>query len=310
MEHFKEQLAEPTLKLLWSLWTELGVAGLHRYHADCLVDPEALLLVTLWLGQDDPRLLEEARDWCSRYSHLISLQRLKGLARSFNLPIILNTLPILEDWLRKSSQPQAKSLSGKSTLLSLTNPALLMLRLGAMFGVGSRAACLTIFLNQPDHLLGITEITAVTGFSKQNIANTLNSFHLGGLLYRTEVANRLQYRLSKPKALIALIEPLPQYQTGWLFILSFIVLWTNYARQNQTLSTLSKAVAGVKLFKQLEPRLVGAGWQIPKLEGNPDLDLERIQTWVLDSTIKISQGYLVGLDTSFLLPILVVKPRT
>lgn len=309
MSSFREQLAEHTLRLLWSLWTELGVAGIHRYHEDCLIDPEVLLLVTGWLGEDDPRLQDEVWDWCNQLSNLLSLQRIQGLARTFNTPEITVSLVTIEIQLGKSSRhPRSqenstdpRTYSEKSRLPPLNRPSLLMLRLATIFGVGSRAVSLTVLLANPNNDVSVAEVAAVAGFSKPNIANTLASLHLGGLLHRVEVRNRLQYRLGKPKQLVALIAPLPRKMTGWLFILSFIVLWTRYAKQNEGSSPLRRAVAAVKLMKQIHPRLVAAEWEPSLLEGNPGKDLERIESWVLKSIEAVANGSSVLLKTSFLL---------
>jgi hypothetical protein len=309
MLSFKEQLTEFTLTLLWSLWTELGIAGIHRHHKDCLIDPEVLLLVTGWLGEDDPRLQEEVKDWCNGQSNLISLQRIQGLARTFNIAEITASLATVEVWLGKSSRripEDPLKFSEKSKLPPLSQPGLLMLRMATIFGVGSRTVSIVALLAQSDKEVSVADITAVAGFSKTNIANTLATLHLGGLLHKVEVRNRLQYRLAHPKQLVALIAPLPRNMAGWLFIFSFIVLWTCYAKQNTNSSSLRRAIAAVQLMKETAPQLTAAGWEPPLLEGNPAQDLERIELWVLKHVEKIANGSSPQLKTSFLLPPLLI----
>lgn len=311
MLNFNEHLAQSTLKLLWSLWTELGVAGIHRHHKDCLVDPEVLLLVTGFLGESDPRLQDEVRDWCNGQSSLISLQRIQGLSRTFQVEEITKTLATIEEWLGKSSRqiPDARKFSGKSKLPPLSQPSLLMLRMATIFGVGSRTVSLAALLAHLEREVSVADVTAVAGFSKTNIANTLATLHLGGLLHKMEVRNRLQYRLAHPKKLMDLIAPFPQNMTGWLFIFSFTTLWTAYAKQNTSSSTLRKAVAAVYLFKEMQPSLLAAKWEPPPLEGNPAQDLDRIESWVLKCVEKIANGTAPQLKTSFLLsPLLEPAP--
>jgi hypothetical protein len=306
--NFKEQLTEYALQLLWSLWTELGVAGVCQHHKDCLIDPEALLLMTGFLGEEDPRLWDEVQDWCHGQGHLISLQRVQGLARTFNAQEITASLAMIEAWLGKSSRripEDPLKFSEKSKLPPLTQPSLVMLRMATIFGVGSRTVSLVALLANPDHEVSVADVAAVAGFSKTNIANTLASLHLGGLLHKIEVRNRLQYRLANPKQLIALIAPLPRNMTGWLFIFSFVVLWTYYARQNIGSSPLRRAVAAVQLIKEVHPRLLAAGWEPPLLEGDPTQDLERIELWVLKRVEKIANGTAPQLKASFLLPPLI-----
>ena len=73
-------LVELLLDLAWSQWTALGVAGSGRV-AEVPVDLEALLLLTAELAEEDPRLRDEALDWCSRFHGFASKPRLKQLLR-------------------------------------------------------------------------------------------------------------------------------------------------------------------------------------------------------------------------------------
>jgi hypothetical protein len=71
------------LDLAWSLWTELGVAGVKRKHQKCLITPEELILLTVALAKVDPRLRDESLDWCSQYHRFISMSRLNSMMKSF-----------------------------------------------------------------------------------------------------------------------------------------------------------------------------------------------------------------------------------
>ena len=71
------------LDLAWSLWTELGVAGVKRSHQQFLITLEELILLTVSLAETDPRLRDESLDWCSQYHHFISVSRLKSIMKSF-----------------------------------------------------------------------------------------------------------------------------------------------------------------------------------------------------------------------------------
>jgi hypothetical protein len=74
-----QQLCDRRLDLAWSLWTGLGVPGQINRHANHAIDTEALIIFTAALGDEDPRLRDEATDWCIRYGSLISGARLKNL---------------------------------------------------------------------------------------------------------------------------------------------------------------------------------------------------------------------------------------
>jgi len=69
-------LVEQLLDLAWSHWAALGVAGAVPA-ADVPVDLEALLVLTADLAPEDPRLRDEALDWCNRFHGFASKPRLK-----------------------------------------------------------------------------------------------------------------------------------------------------------------------------------------------------------------------------------------
>ena len=79
MPSFSQQLQQHTLDLTWSLWAELGVAGWTRRHTSHAIDPEPLILFTASLGDMDPRLCDEATDWCIAYGRYVSAARLRNL---------------------------------------------------------------------------------------------------------------------------------------------------------------------------------------------------------------------------------------
>ena len=77
--HLIKQLDKNLLNLAWSLWTELGVAGIKQNHQDVfLILIEELVIFTSVLTEIDPRLRDESLDWCLRFLiHFISVNRLK-----------------------------------------------------------------------------------------------------------------------------------------------------------------------------------------------------------------------------------------
>lgn len=77
---FRSQTLEATLALMWRQWSTLGVAGHAAPVSDKrLIDLEALILATSSIGRHDPRLFDEALDWCCAYGSLVNLHRLRIL---------------------------------------------------------------------------------------------------------------------------------------------------------------------------------------------------------------------------------------
>lgn len=68
------------LRFLWRQWSQLGVAADAEWQDRWLIDPEALLLLTLDVGRYDPRLFDEVLDWSVRNSRWLSVVRLGKIA--------------------------------------------------------------------------------------------------------------------------------------------------------------------------------------------------------------------------------------
>ncbi|MFH1415983.1 MAG: hypothetical protein ABIH89_07870 [Elusimicrobiota bacterium] len=81
LKEFKEYYLERMLKLLWNQWSALGVAGYGAGRAGHVMDPEALLLLTVSIGRYDPRLFDELMDWLALNSYVFNTQRLKAVCR-------------------------------------------------------------------------------------------------------------------------------------------------------------------------------------------------------------------------------------
>lgn len=76
----RDELTRDLLDFAWGQWAQLGVSGAAPPRAEQRVaDPEALMLFTLDLARDDPRLFDEVLDWLSVNDSLISVHRLRGL---------------------------------------------------------------------------------------------------------------------------------------------------------------------------------------------------------------------------------------
>ena len=75
-------LMQPLADLGWALWSQLGVSGWPNQHSRWCVDPEALIVLTAWLGDFDARLRDEATDWCIEFADLTSATRLTNILAS------------------------------------------------------------------------------------------------------------------------------------------------------------------------------------------------------------------------------------
>jgi hypothetical protein len=73
-------LKSATIDALWRQWATLGAAASVSRRATAVVDPEALVLASLWFRGAEPRLGDLLAAWTLLNSHLLSVQRIKNLA--------------------------------------------------------------------------------------------------------------------------------------------------------------------------------------------------------------------------------------
>lgn len=240
-EKFDEKLAE----IAWSLWSELGVAGTFRRHENCLIMLEELILFTSAIADYDPRLRDEALDWCSLNHHLVSVSRLKALIKIFppsakesfsTFAATLNT--VAETNWPTDARPFKFKPSGKSSLAPLTAPALLQLRMRTLFGVGARADLFTYFLTDAKSEFTAADAAEI-GYSKRSLADLLDSFVQSGFLNSTILRNQRKYSLVKSEQLKRLAGEIPKITPSWGEIFIFFITIRNdlYQSRNSNEST-------------------------------------------------------------------------
>jgi hypothetical protein len=146
MEHSR-RIEEALLTLAWSLWTELGVAGVERHHQDCAVDPEALLLFTSTLQERDRRLRDESLDCALAIAPYLFISRLKMLLKAATPTVQASFEPLAATFnectktyvrlpKKKSASPWRAEPSGKSERGPFGRPSQVILRCRSFLGAG------------------------------------------------------------------------------------------------------------------------------------------------------------------------------
>lgn len=80
---FRDDVRDRLLALLWRQWSAIGVAGYSEVPETRVVDPEALLLLTLTVGRHDARLYDAVLEWLDLNGDYLNAQRLQNLVPSF-----------------------------------------------------------------------------------------------------------------------------------------------------------------------------------------------------------------------------------
>ncbi|MFP4081740.1 MAG: hypothetical protein ACLFVG_03170 [Candidatus Aminicenantes bacterium] len=79
LKKFKEDFKNNLLDIHWKQWGCLGVASQLEEEKRWIIDLEALLSSTIYIGQFDKRLLTSALEWVYKYGEWINVSRLKRI---------------------------------------------------------------------------------------------------------------------------------------------------------------------------------------------------------------------------------------
>lgn len=216
-------------------WVELGVSGWGRTHQNWAIDPEPLIIFTSVIGQEDPRLRDEAMDWCIRHWRHVSVTRLKNILREQSeatedawgeFAATVNARAGVR-WPGATAERSSFRVTGRSTLRSLSEPSLVVLRMRAIFGVGARAEILREFLFDPRSKKSAVDLAELTNYTKRSVAEECDQLVQADLLSVKGVRNRFYYSLTNARALTNFVGAVPPITPDWNALLSVIEsIWT------------------------------------------------------------------------------------
>lgn len=275
----RSELASAALEVAWQQWTALGVAGTVA-PPDHAIDLEALILFTPVLRQDDPRLYDEAFDWCVHHAQrLVSIARLRRLRAAlpgevrdaydhFAACVNATATPKVT-WPTNHDGAKTRT-SGKSQPPDLRHPALLQLRLRCLFGVTARADVLLQFL-RPTMTQEVSPNTTLTvstfadlGYSKPAIADVLTDLTMAGLVERWRRGNRDYYELTHVGPLQALVGGvLPATAPSWAARFRIVASLLSAEAATHEKKPVVQAVAILKQLEQHHDALERLGVKPP-----------------------------------------------
>ncbi|MHB8571593.1 MAG: hypothetical protein ACYDAY_01360 [Candidatus Dormibacteria bacterium] len=215
-------MRELILETLWSQWAELGVSGWARHHYATALDAEALIIATSSLMDLDARLRDESLDWCITNSRFISGVRLRNLLRGASTEVLsrFDTYAATVRLHRKvnwpgSGKPLAVELRGRSSVPDLRRPALIQLKLRAIFGVSVRAEIFRNLLSDYGHSPSVLELARESAYGKANTAAALELFNLAGVVFPHRSGNTDRFTLVTRGELLKLAGSIPLNFPKW-----------------------------------------------------------------------------------------------
>lgn len=264
------EIRERALDLAWSLWAELGVSGWRRRHQDWGIDPEPLVIFTASIADLDPRLRDESIDWCIRFGQYLSRARLRNLLRGEDDRTVsrfgtysatVNAHSTL-NWPRPTS-PLTYHPTRRSDIRDFTAPALLALRLRALFGVSARAEAIRLLMGARV-TLATSEIAGEIDYTKRNVADALESLRLAGVVSSERHRNAVYHRLNRTE-LRSAVTPLPKLFPAWKDIFRIISTLLAVDAREEALSKAARAVEARRAVESLHGALETASMKQPDL---------------------------------------------
>jgi hypothetical protein len=193
---------------VWRQWARLGASALQGEEggARAIVDPEALLLLSLYLEPAERRLRDFTYWWAHVGSELMSVQRTKTLLKRFppetkrRLGAFARQATEAGDkrWRRYASDEPGSGESdsnetrgeGRRSGKGAERPRLsvspaLVLRLRAGFGVSAKADVLAYLLGTRERAASVQETADATAYSRATVGGALGDMARAGFIQET-----------------------------------------------------------------------------------------------------------------------------
>jgi len=293
----KKRVVDYALDLCWGAWSELGVSGWARTHQHWGVDPEPLVVFTAALGDRDPRLRDEATDWCIHNHRYISRVRLRNILRQWNgdIPDLWGEFAGTVNaragvhWPGATSERAEYRITGRSSLRSLEEPSLVCLRMKAMFGVAARTEILRSLLFGDGHHVSVVALATATAYMKRIVAEECETLERAGVLSVRIIRNRFYYSLARRAELTDFVGRLPTICPDWTALLRVVQTLVRLEEAATTLPQRALVVEARRALREIEDDLDTLGVAGPPETRGPALD-EAMRQWSAQLLRSLAAG--------------------
>lgn len=318
--------AETVVEVAWAQWSALTAAAVPAEYPRVwsIIDPEALVLVSLAVRDRERRLNDLLAGWARIGSSLLSIQRLKSLARDYP-ETVGEQVPEFARWAadagdrrwRSHASDEEKTFGAHprdkelGTLRLVEGPAL-MLRLRAGIGVGAKADLLTFLLGMGGAAADLKTIALATAYSDRAMRTAADEMALARFIHEIEgppsayradpevwgtvlEVQRPSSRSTSPPA----VPPWRFWSVAFAFLTS-VIAWERKAHQEGWSSYLASSRARDLMevhrrrLRYLDVSVAG----VPDTRGAAYLDsvhdvVEQVSTWAR-RTLKEWRGTRAG----------------
>lgn len=301
----KASFEETILGFLWSQWTQIGLSGISNRSDRWVIDPEALCLLTLRFRHEEPRLYRETLDWLRENGRLVSVRRLRSLAREKASRQVIDAAlawaglhnASLQNWatpIRKGRPPNDRvrvddqsdaeaglelfredwpttTPSGNSVPPNPTSSPCLAFRLRLLFGVGSRAEVICYLLTTDRPESTTTEVAHSAAFGKWIVNQALSELAEADAVRSRPGGRGVLYSLDGSRWASLLGTPtssLPR-RVDWIRLFSSVWAIDEWLREDEgsDRTPYLRASEARVLVERIRPDLLAAGADVPEGRG-------------------------------------------
>lgn len=269
LETLAQRLRVSTLTVLWQQWRALDAQAAGKGRAQAMVDPEALVLISLILMDEEHRLVDLVQSWASRNSDILSVQRANNLAADYPDGAKERLAWFARVAVTRGKDMRWRSLSLRATARDRTpiasprsnkerairarvaDPAALLLRLRLGLGVGAKADVLGFLLALEGKWASVRDISTATSYTVAAIRRVTEDMAAARLIHSSAGAPAA-YR-ADPKVwsrVLGLKNGLPPWR-NWHQRFAFVAAFLAWIRAAAGQS-LTPYAAGVKLRELME----------------------------------------------------------
>jgi hypothetical protein len=239
------QLAEAAIESVWVQWRSLGSHITAKGQARWIVDPEALVLISLALRDYERRLWDVLASWAKTGSRLLSVQRMKNLQSRYPSQTNERLAEFARIAFEEGGDHRWRKLAGaepgpqaRDQRLSSPRPrswhaAALMVRLRLGIGVGLPADILTFLLSLRGGWASVRLIAEATDYSVYGIRRTAEKMAAAQLIEST-TEKPLEYRADTKawKPALGLVQDVPPWRF-WYQTYAFVadLVWRDQERE-------------------------------------------------------------------------------
>lgn len=309
-----EGLEEAGIEAVWTQWSALGAGTIQSGSSvSSIIDPEALLLLSLYLISKEKRLRDLTKWWAEVGSELMSVQRTKTLVEDFP-SAAEKRLRTYSYWAVESGDRRWKTYAEKPGDASererkgpkephLRSPSSLLLRLRAGFGVSAKADVLAFLLGTGEQEATVKKAVRATGYSRATISGALGDLSRAGFI-RESGGRPVEYHAPTEPWKAVLFAPKPgrseedahglnRKEPKWRYwgqLFAFLARTREWASEAESLSEYMASTKARDLFEEFQWVLEANRIQVPqpiRYQGNDYLDGflkggKRASRWILE----------------------------